>query len=169
MDDSSIQTTIGGWLAQGMVAHEHLADVTHSEHRIRKAYTEYLGGYAIDPSTLIVIVDEGYAAGGCVEQFEIPFYSMCAHHFLPFWGKASVRYWPKTKLIGLGKLPRLIHCYSARLTMQEHIAREVAEFLCKAVGASKAEVELEARHLCVEARGPSAVGSITRCRFVAEG
>jgi GTP cyclohydrolase IA len=168
MNEKQFKFAISDWLADGMLPEAHLAEVSKSESRIRRAYGEYLGGYAVDPQSLVVIVDDGYTPGGCVEQLDIPFYSMCAHHFLPFWGKATVRYWPTTKLIGLGKLPRLIHCFSARLTMQEHIAREVAEFLCTAVGASKAEVELEARHLCVEARGPGAVGSTTRCKFAVD-
>ncbi len=166
MSDERFKLSISDWLASGILPKAQLAEVAKSESRIREAFGEYLGGYAVDPQSLVVIVDEHFAPGGCVEQADIPFYSMCAHHFLPFWGKATVRYRPTTRLIGLGKLPRLVHCFSARLTMQEHIARDVAEFLCSAVGASKAEVELEARHLCVEARGPKSVGSITRCSFV---
>jgi GTP cyclohydrolase I len=157
------------WLRPILGPDADLSEVRRSESRIQRAYAQLLNGYALNPIELIVVVDQSYSAGGMVEQAAIPFYSMCAHHFLPFWGEATVRYWPREKLIGLGKLPRLIRCFSARLTLQEHIAKEVAEFLCEAVGAERAEVEIEARHLCIEARGPSAIGSVTRCSFTALG
>ena len=166
MSDEKAKFSISDWLADGGLPEAHLSEVSNSESRIRAAFGEYLNGYSVDPQSLVTIVDQNYVPGGCVEQTNIPFYSICAHHFLPFWGKATVRYWPTTKLIGLGKLSRLVHCFSARMTMQEHIARNIAEFLGEAVGAARAEVELEARHLCVEARGPRSVDSTTICRFV---
>jgi GTP cyclohydrolase IA len=167
MTEYSVSNTIEKWLAGVLGRQVDLSETQRSEERIRRAYAQYLNGYRIRPQDLIVVVDEEFPPGGVVEQSAIPFYSMCAHHFLPFWGVATVRYWPAGRLIGIGKLPRLIHCFSARLTLQEHIARDVAEFLRDAVSATRAEVDLEARHLCVEGRGPGAIGSITKCSFSA--
>lgn len=156
---------LSAWLNTILSDDASLLTIQNSENRIRNAYREYLSGYTIDPQGLIKIVAEGYSPDSWIEQKDIPFFSMCAHHFLPFFGVVNLRYSPTSKLIGIGKLPRLVECFSRRLTMQETIVREIGDFLMNSVEAMSVEVTSKARHLCVEARGPRAVGSTTSCSY----
>ena len=96
-----------------------------------------------------------------VEVSEITFYSMCAHHFLPFFGTASVAYLPGTRILGLGKLPRLVDALSRRFQIQEDLTRDIATVLCESGGAHGARVITHAAHLCMCGRGPSQPSSRT--------
>lgn len=104
-----------------------------------------------------------FAAEGMDEmvvQTGIPFYSMCEHHILPFFGTATVAYIPKDRLVGLSKLSRAVHHYAAGLQNQERITLRVADAL-EALNPMGVAVLLRARHLCQEMRGPRVVGAET--------
>lgn len=96
-----------------------------------------------------------------VVQRHIPFYSMCEHHLLPFFGEATVAYIPKSKIIGLSKLARLVDHYARRPQNQERITREVGEALDKSLEPLGVAVILSARHMCMEMRGIKAKGAET--------
>jgi len=83
----------------------------------------------------------------------IEFYSMCEHHMLPFFGSAHIAYIPDTKVIGVSKLARLLEVYSRRLQIQKRIGEQVTSFLINELKAKGAGCILEARHLCMTARG----------------
>jgi GTP cyclohydrolase I len=87
---------------------------------------------------------------------DIPFYSVCAHHFLPMFGHVSVAYVPGKKIVGLSKLPRIVKFFSARLQVQEDFTKELADYLQKKLGARGVFVIVKARHLCMEMRGAKA-------------
>jgi GTP cyclohydrolase I len=128
-----------------------------SEQRIARAYKELLAGYAIDPSTLlkttrVLAPDE---APGQVTIGAISFYSLCAHHFLPFFGKLDVTYVPGDRILGLGKFPRLVQAYSKRFTIQEDLVRDVAREVMSSGRARGVRVASVARHMCMCSRGPS--------------
>ena len=96
----------------------------------------------------------------------IPFYSMCEHHMLPFFGQVSVAYLPQGgKIIGLSKIPRLVDYVSKKLNVQENITREVANILMEVTNARGVAVIVDARHMCVEMRGVKKMNSITRSSY----
>lgn len=96
----------------------------------------------------------------------IPFYSLCEHHMLPFFGQVHVGYLPQEgQIIGLSKIPRLVNYASRRLNVQENITREVAEVLSQITGAKGVAVVVDARHMCVEMRGVQKLNSITRTTY----
>lgn len=98
-----------------------------------------------------------------VAQRQIPFYSICEHHLLPFHGQAHVAYLPASmsRAVGLSKLARCVRGYAARLTMQERLTTQVADALVGTLGARGVLVVVEAEHLCMSMRGVRAPGSIT--------
>ncbi|NLY94458.1 MAG: GTP cyclohydrolase [Myxococcales bacterium] len=135
-----------------------------SEPRIQRAFRELLSGYAVDPASVLKTtrVLEAGERRGVVTVHDVRFYSLCAHHFLPFFGRASVSYLPGDRILGLGKLPRLVDVLSRRFCIQEDLTREIAEALIEHGGARGARVITEAQHLCMCARGPSQPESTTR-------
>jgi GTP cyclohydrolase I len=153
------------WFGRG--AERDDARAQHCEDRIVRAYRELLAGYAIDPATILkttrrLAPDE---KPGVVTVVDISFASICAHHFLPFFGKVTVSYRPGDRILGLGKLPRLVHAYARRFQIQEDLVKEIAEELMRSGGARAAHVTSEARHLCICARGPSDPTSFTRTEY----
>ena len=93
---------------------------------------------------------------------DIPFYSMCEHHLLPFHGKAHVVYVPKNgKILGLSKVARIVDTLSRKPQLQERLTSEIADTIQKAVDAMSVYVVLEAEHLCMTMRGIRKPGSKT--------
>lgn len=111
------------------------------------------------PFTPTVFSSEGYDE--MVVQTNIPFYSLCEHHLLPFFGVGTVAYIPEKKLIGLSKLARMLEHFSRRLQNQERITSQVAEYLQDATTPKGVGVVLSARHLCMEMRGIEKIGTQT--------
>lgn len=96
----------------------------------------------------------------------IPFYSMCEHHMLPFFGHVSVGYLPQNgQIIGLSKIPRLVDYVSHKLNVQENITRQVGDILMEITGARGVAVVVDARHMCVEMRGVAKANSMTRTTY----
>ncbi|GHP12811.1 bifunctional protein FolKE [Lentilactobacillus fungorum] len=94
---------------------------------------------------------------------QIPFYSMCEHHMMPFWGTVSVAYLPNNgTIIGLSKIPRLVDFVSHKLTLQEALTDEISDQLNKILTPKGVAVVVDARHMCVEMRGVKKTGSTTR-------
>jgi GTP cyclohydrolase I len=84
---------------------------------------------------------------------DIEFYSLCEHHLLPFFGCAHVGYIPNGQIVGLSKIARIVDLYSRRLQVQERMTHEIAHSLEDAIHPRGVAVVIEARHLCVMARG----------------
>jgi GTP cyclohydrolase IA len=95
---------------------------------------------------------------------DIPFYSLCEHHLLPFFGNAHVAYLPQGRVVGLGSIHRLVDVYAHRLQVQERMTREIAEGLLEVTEARGVAVVVQARHLCMEMRGVKKPGqAVTSC------
>jgi len=138
-----------------------------SDDRIVRAFKELLGGYAIDTAKILKTTrmlrrDE---RPGLVEVQEIDFHSLCAHHFLPFFGKVDLAYVPGDRILGLGKLPRLVLAYARRFQIQEDLVREVAHAMMDHGHARGVRVRARAQHLCMCSRGPSSSASVTHTTY----
>jgi GTP cyclohydrolase IA len=84
---------------------------------------------------------------------DVPFYSLCAHHFLPFFGTAHLAYVPHERLVGLSKLARLVDSYARRPQLQERMTQQIAELIENQLHPSGTMLVIQARHLCIEMRG----------------
>ena len=128
--------------------------------RVHRMYAELTAGYHVDPDRLVnrAIYDVGYSEMVVVK--DIPFYSLCEHHLLPFFGTASVAYIPRGRVIGLSKIPRIVEMYARRLQVQERLTQQVADFLQARLGPSGTGVVIEATHLCAVMRGVRKPGMV---------
>ena len=121
--------------------------------RMHRMYHELTAGYHVDPERLInkAIFDVDYSEMVVVK--DIPFYSLCEHHLLPFFGSAHVAYIPHDKVIGLSKIPRIVEMYARRLQVQERMTQQIADFLMERLEPKGVGVVIEATHLCAVMRG----------------
>lgn len=135
--------------------------------RIARAFKELLGGYETDISTILKTTRmlEPNETPGLVEVADISFHSICAHHFLPFFGKVDVAYVPGDRILGLGKLPRLVDACSRRFQIQEDLVRDVAQAMMDHGHARGVRVRARAQHLCMSGRGPSSQTSLTHTEY----
>ena len=138
-----------------------------SDDRIARAFKELLAGYEVEPSTILKTTRmlEPGERPGLVEVKDIAFHSLCAHHFLPFLGSVDVAYEPGDRILGLGKLPRLVDCYARRFQIQEDLVRDVARELMDSGHARGVRVRSRAQHLCMCSRGPASQTAITHTEF----
>ena len=131
-----------------------------TDHRVARAYQEMLGGLRrAEPKLSTFPNTKRYA--GMVSVTAIPFYSICAHHFLPFFGAAHVAYVPRERLVGLSKLTRVVEFYARRPQLQEDLTEQIAALLDERLAPAGLVVSVEARHLCMEMRGVSRPGVTT--------
>jgi len=94
-------------------------------------------------------------------QWNIPLYSLCEHHLLPFVGYAHIGYIPRDRICGLSKLKRVVDLYARRLQVQERLTKQIAEFLHNGMDPRGVMVVVEAEHLCMTMRGVQAPGTRT--------
>lgn len=111
------------------------------------------------PFNLTTFKNEGYDE--MVIQTNIPFYSLCEHHLLPFFGYGAIAYVPDKRIVGLSKLARTLAYFSRRLQTQERLTTQVSEFLAEKLEPKGVGVVLTARHLCMEMRGIEKPGTQT--------
>jgi GTP cyclohydrolase I len=121
--------------------------------RVARMYSELLQGYWMDPVALVngALFDETYDEMVMVRDIE--FYSLCEHHLLPFIGRAHVAYFPRGKVIGLSKIPRIVDMYARRFQVQERMTRQIAEFIHNLLNPYGVAVVVEGLHLCATMRG----------------
>ncbi len=133
--------------------------------RVSRALRELTDGYGIDPEDVIAdaVFDQDYDEMVVVK--DMPFYSLCEHHMLPFFGTCHVGYLPRGKVVGLSKIPRLVGVFAHRLQLQERMTNEIAEALNRTLTPKGVGVVVQARHLCMEMRGVEKPGGqmITSC------
>lgn len=126
--------------------------------RVARMYAELFEGLRIDPRGLLSV---GFEVGHdeMVILKDIPFYSVCEHHFMPFHGVAAVGYIPDGRVVGLSKLARLVDAYARRPQIQEQLTSQIADTLMEALQPDGVAVIIEAEHLCMTARGAKKPGS----------
>jgi GTP cyclohydrolase IA len=133
--------------------------------RVAESLTYLTEGYGISPHQVVGRALFQHEGDDLVTVRDIPFYSLCEHHILPFFGRCHVAYLPAGRVIGLSKLPRLIDIFAHRLQLQERLTRQVAEAIDEVAQPRGVAVVMEARHLCVEMRGVEKLDSdtVTSC------
>jgi GTP cyclohydrolase IA len=136
-------------------------NLVNTDLRVAKMYLEMFSGLAqgAEPKVTTFPNQEGYSH--MVMEKQIPFYSMCAHHLVPFYGHAHIAYIPRERILGLSKFSRILEFYAKRPQLQERITEQVVTFLDEKLQPHGAMVVIEARHLCVEMRGVKKPGALT--------
>lgn len=130
--------------------------------RVARAYEELFQGYGQEPDAVLDrVFEEVEGYGDVVLVRDIPFYSHCEHHMVPFMGKAHVAYYPSGGVVGLSKLARLVDVYARRLQTQETMTMQVARALEEVLKPRGVAVMLEAEHLCMSMRGVRKQGALT--------
>lgn len=138
----------------------HIAETAQ---RAAKMWAELTKGYDGDPADVLVKTFDGPRDPGLVIQSGILLQSVCAHHLLPFYGRATVAYRPSPgqQVVGLSKLSRVVQGYAARLQIQERIGSQVVEAIMDRLNPSGAMCLITAAHDCMRLRGVRDAGSTT--------
>lgn len=135
--------------------------IAHTARRVSSALNFLLEGYDQNPDDYLKEFDF-VDSNDLVIVKNIPFFSLCKHHILPFFGKAHVGYLPNQKVVGLSKIPRVVSIYSKRLQLQERLGRQICDALYSSTIKPRGViVVLEAQHMCMQMRGIQSVGSVT--------
>lgn len=141
--------------------------------RVANMYEEIFGGYEMDPHEILSkTFDSGKLhdseetpgdiyANGLVIVKDIPFYSHCEHHMVPFFGHAHVAYIPGERVVGLSKIARLVECYARRLQIQERLTNQIADSIIQELDPLGVMVVIQAEHLCMAMRGVKKPGANT--------
>ena len=128
--------------------------------RVAAMYAEVFSGLRLDPADVLRIgFEEGHQELVLVK--DIPFYSMCEHHFLPFHGVAHVGYIPNGRVVGLSKLARALEILARRPQLQERLTSQLADAIMTTLEPSGVAVVVKAEHLCMTMRGIRKPGSQT--------
>ena len=128
--------------------------------RVAEMYAEVFSGLRRDPADVLSVgFEEGHQEMVIVK--DIPFYSMCEHHFLPFHGVAHVGYIPNGRVVGLSKLARAVEILARRPQLQERLSTQLADVIMKSLEPQGVAVVISANHLCMQMRGVRKPGSLT--------
>ncbi|NIN69953.1 MAG: GTP cyclohydrolase I FolE [Anaerolineae bacterium] len=127
--------------------------------RIAELYAEVFSGVDEDAVEILAVGFEEEEHEEMVVLKDIPFYSMCEHHFLPFHGLAHVGYIPAGRLVGISKLARVVEVLARRPQLQERLTGQIADTIMDALKARGVGVVIEAEHLCMTMRGIRKPGS----------
>lgn len=142
-------------------------------HRVAMMYEEIFGGYEMDPVGILSKTfdagkmhdeyddDADIYANGLVIVKDIPFFSHCEHHMVPFVGKVHIAYVPGERVVGLSKLARLVECFARRLQIQERLTNQIADTINEVLEPEGVMVIIQAEHLCMTMRGVKKPGAKT--------
>jgi len=130
--------------------------------RVARMYAEVFSGLSENPKDHLKLFED-MDNDEMVVVRDIPLYSVCEHHLLPFIGRAHIAYIPKKgRIIGLSKLARIVNTFARRPQVQERLTAQIADFLSRELTPHGVAVLIEAEHLCMTMRGARAAGSITQ-------
>lgn len=133
--------------------------------RVAQAYAEFFSGLAVDPLSHLAgsaeFAEGSDELGELVLLRDIDFRSICEHHLLPFVGVAHIAYVPRARIVGLGRLPRVVETLASRPQLQERLTEEIADAIQGGLDPLGVLVVLDAVHGCVTARGARQINSST--------
>jgi GTP cyclohydrolase I len=152
-------------ILEGVGADLKRKDLASTPRRVARMYEEILFGQDKDPyKELEVVLEQKHDE--IILLKDIPLYSLCEHHLLPFIGKAHVAYIPDTRITGLSKIARVVDIVSRRLQVQERLTTEIADVIMAKLKPKGVMVVVEAEHLCMSMRGVKKPGSVTTTSVV---
>ena len=128
--------------------------------RVAKMYAEIFAGLEMAADDLLQPI-EGETHDEMVLLKDIPFYSVCEHHLLPFFGKAHIAYIPSGNIVGLNELPRALEYFAKRPQVQERLTAQLADLIMNKLKPKGCMVVIDAEHLCMSMRGIKKPGSRT--------
>lgn len=128
------------------------SELTATPNKVAEAYAEFFKGVGVDEATVLAETFEA-EHNEVVILKDIDFVSMCEHHLLPFTGVAHIAYLPSDRVIGLGRLPKLVEIVASRPQLQENLTAQIADALERGLSTRGVVVVIEARHHCVVSRG----------------
>ena len=134
--------------------------------RVAKMWNELLDGYNKDPKEILskqFDVDAGgdVNGNGIVVVKDIPLFSQCEHHLVPFYGRVHIAYIPRNKVVGLSKFARLVECFGRRLQVQERLTKQIMDAIVENLNPIGVMVVVEAEHMCMTMRGIQKPGTKT--------
>ncbi len=135
--------------------------IAQTPKRVARMYEEIFAGMNSDPKELLDVSFTEYH-DELVLVKDIPVYSMCEHHFLPFYGMAHVAYIPKGgKVVGISKLARVVESYARRPQLQERLTSQIADCIFETLRPMGVGVVIQAEHMCMTMRGVKKPGALT--------
>jgi GTP cyclohydrolase IA len=160
-DDEKIQQGVR-MILEGIGEDPDRGGLRETPARVARMYREVFAGIGQDASQLVTVV-EGADHDEMIMVRDIPIYSMCEHHLIPFSGKAHVAYIPnkQQQITGLSKIARVVDLLAKRPQVQERLTTEIAEALDEALSPRGVFVVIECEHLCMTMRGIKKPGSVT--------
>jgi len=157
VDQNQIKAAVGA-LIEAVGEDPNREGLRETPRRIAEMYAEIFAGLYVDPKQVLTVnFEEGHDE--MVILKEIPFYSLCEHHFLPFHGVAHVGYIPEGRVVGISKLARVVELYAKRPQLQERLTSQIADCIMEALQPDGVAVVVEAEHLCMTMRGVKKPGS----------
>jgi GTP cyclohydrolase IA len=149
-------------LLDGMGEDPERAGLRETPSRVARMYQEIFAGIDVDAANVVTVV-EGADFDEMIMVRDIPLYSICEHHLLPFVGKAHVAYIPNKsqQITGLSKVARVVDVLAKKPQVQERLTTEIAEAIERALSPRGVFVVIEAEHLCMTMRGVKKPGSLT--------
>jgi GTP cyclohydrolase I len=129
--------------------------------RVYKSFEFLCSGYKEDPKKILTKAMFETDNEEMVVVKDIEFYSLCEHHVLPIFGKASIAYIPNGKVVGLSKIPRVVNTFARRLQIQEQLTEQIANAIQDTIHPKGVAVVIDARHFCMEMRGVEKIASST--------
>lgn len=141
------------------LSHEENKDLVDTPDRVVRSFIEMTRGYSMKPEEILKAQFSQKNYDQVVVVKDIPFWSTCLHHLLPFYGKASIAYLPQGKVVGLSKLPRLVEAFSRRLQIQEQMTQQIADAIVTHLECA-CMVVVRGHHTCMQMRGIRSSGEM---------
>lgn len=146
-------------LLKGVGHPEYDPNIIETPQRVAKMFSVILSGYTADPREHLKTFPSD--ADEMVIVRNVPFYSYCAHHIQPFYGKMTIGYVPDGEILGLSKLVRIGRDFAKKLQVQEDLTKDIADFIAENVACSGVGVNIKSQHMCMVVRGVRSYGSET--------
>lgn len=159
MDKAKIQEGVK-LILEGIGEDIHREGLLETPDRIARMYEELAAGYTDDAAVHLkkrFHVDNN----DMVMEKDLPFYSFCEHHMLPFYGTAAVAYIPDGEVVGLSKIARTLEVFAKRFQLQERLTAQIADVFMKELKPHGVMVLIEAEHMCMTMRGIKKPGAKT--------
>jgi len=160
MDQNKIEAAVKT-IIEAIGENPNRRGIKETPKRVARMYAELFGGLEEDPEKILgKVFKEDFNELVLVK--DIPFFSLCEHHLLPFYGKAHVAYLPDNQnVVGISKIARLVDVFSRRMQLQERITNQIADTMMKVLTPQGAMVVIEAEHMCMSMRGVRKPGTLT--------